>query len=115
MWQLPWGEAYDCILFFNLLHHFDLDTNTKLLALAAGALNPGGRVAILEQVEGRVNGAAANAFVRLIALQYYLFADGRVYSSSEIDQMLAGSGFSPARFHSLAKAPGTTLAVASKG
>ena len=114
MWQVPWGDGYDCVLLFNLLHHFDLDTNKKLLDLAAGALNPGGQVAILDQVEGKVNGAASNAFVRLIALQYYLFADGRVYSVGEIGRMLAESGFSSPRFHSLTKAPGTTLALAMK-
>jgi hypothetical protein len=68
----------------------------------------------LEQVEGRVNGAASNAFVRLIALQYYLFADGRVYSAGEIGRLLTESGFSSPGFHSLTKAPGSTLAVAIK-
>jgi cyclopropane fatty-acyl-phospholipid synthase-like methyltransferase len=114
IWQVQWGQGYDSVLLFNLLHHFDLDTNKKLLNLAAGALNPGGRVAILEQVEGKVNGSAANAFVRLIALQYYLFVDGRVYSAAEISQMLAKTGFSAPRFHSLTKAPGTSLALATK-
>ena len=71
-------------------------------------------MAILDQVEGKVNGAAANAFVRLTALQYYLFADGRVYSTGEISSLLAESGFSKPRFHSLAKIPGSAMVVATK-
>lgn len=114
LWQASWGQEYDCILLFNLLHHFDLDTNRKLLSLAAGALKPGGRLVILEQIEGKVNGAASNAFVQLIALQYYLFADGRIYSTDEIGRLLAGTGFSAYRFHSLAKAPGTMLILPTK-
>ncbi len=69
---------------------------------------------ILDQVEGKVNGAAAYAFVRLTDLQYYLFADGRVYSTAEISGLLAGTGFSKPRFHSLAKIPGSALVVATK-
>ncbi len=114
LWQVQWGQDYDCILLFNLLHHFDLDTNKKMLKVAARALKPGGCVAILDQIEGKVNGAAAKAFVRLTALQYYLFADGRVYSIGEIRGLLTECGFSKPRFHSLTKAPGSALVVATK-
>jgi hypothetical protein len=88
--------------------------NKKLLNMAAIALNPGGQVAILEQVEGKVAGAVANAFVRLTALQYYLFVDGRVFSADEIGDLLTQAGFASPRFHSLAKLPGNVLALASK-
>ncbi len=114
LWQTDWGQDYDCVLLFNIIHHFDLETNVKLLRLASRALKPGGRLAILEQVEGKVFGGASNAFIQLIALQYYLFVDGRVYSVEEIGDMLVRAGFSSPRFHTLVKAPGTSLAVAVK-
>lgn len=58
--------------------------------------------------------AASNAFIQLVALQYYLFADGRIYSRADIGRLLADTGFSNDRFYSLVKAPGTTLVVATK-
>ncbi len=114
LWQAPWDGEFDLILLFNLLHHFDLETNARLLAKAAGALKPGGQVAILDQVAGRIPGAAANAFIRLIALQYYLFADGRVFTRDELNGLLARSGFAGIQFHSLAQAPGTSLITARR-
>ena len=112
LWQLDWGSSYDLVLLFNLLHHYDKETNQSLLRRARQALRRGGRVAILEQVEGNVNGSAANALVRLVALMYYLFADGRVYSLEELDGMLTGSGFGQIRAASLPKAPGNKLIMA---
>ena len=114
LWQVPWGQGYDAVLLFNIIHHFDLGANQKLLDLAAGALKQGGQVAVLEQVDGKVFGNASNAFIQLIALQYFLFVDGRVYSAEEIGHLLTESGFEAPRFHSLVKAPGTTLALAKK-
>ena len=31
MWKASWGEGYDMILLFNVLHQHDLETNVKLL------------------------------------------------------------------------------------
>jgi ubiquinone/menaquinone biosynthesis C-methylase UbiE len=114
LWHVNWGQGYDGVLLFNLLHHFDLEANRRLLSLAAGALRPAGRVAILEQLAGKGGGSASNAMVSLIALQYYLFADGRVYTTGEIDRLLGESGFAAPRYHALSRIPGTTLAVALK-
>lgn len=43
LWQADWGGDCDCVLLFNILHHFDLETNMKLLQLAGQARKPGGR------------------------------------------------------------------------
>jgi SAM-dependent methyltransferase len=40
--------AYDLILMFSLVHHFDETTNRALVARSAEALRPGGRMVILE-------------------------------------------------------------------
>jgi 2-polyprenyl-3-methyl-5-hydroxy-6-metoxy-1,4-benzoquinol methylase len=114
LWQANWGEDNDLILLFNLLHHYDLETCGKLLDKAHGALGPGGQVAIFDQVEGTVSGSAANAVVRLVALMYYLFANGRAFKREELEGLLYDSGFQNLQFHPLRQAPGSSLIVAER-
>jgi 2-polyprenyl-3-methyl-5-hydroxy-6-metoxy-1,4-benzoquinol methylase len=114
LWQLDWGKGFDTILLFNLLHHYDTETNHKLLQKAAAALKPGGTVAVLDQIEGNVPGNVPKAFIRLIALQYYLFANGRVFSKNEMSGMLQAAGFAGIQYHAMSKAPGTSLLLAHR-
>jgi cyclopropane fatty-acyl-phospholipid synthase-like methyltransferase len=76
------------------------------LRRCAAALKPGGRVAILDQIAGKAPGNVANAFIRLIALHYFLLADGRVYSHDDIQSWLQQTGFSETQFHRMAKRRG---------
>lgn len=112
LWAADWGDGYDVILLFNLLHHFDRQTNMQLLQKTAAALKPGGTVAILDQIEGKVRGSVTSAFMHLMALQYYLFANGRVFTHDELSGMLTQAGFSAIQFHQFAAAPGTSLMTA---
>ena len=97
----------------NLLHHFDRQTNMQLLQKSAAALKPGGTVAILDQIESKARGSVANALMHLMALQYYLFADGRVFDRDELSGMLTQASFSAIQFHQFAAAPGTSLMTAA--
>lgn len=112
MWQAEWGEGFDMILLFNVLHQYDIETNVKLLQKAKQALKPGGKVAILDQITGKIPGTAVNALIRLIALQYYVFADGRVFSRDEMTEICSGAGFADLQFHNLTSLPGNTLLTA---
>lgn len=114
IWQMEWGQDYDLILLFNFIHHYDIDTNKALLQKAKGALKPGGQVAILDQLEGNVSGAAAtNALIQLIGFMYYLFADGRTFSREEVNDMLNNTGFANIQFHTATKWAGTSLVIAT--
>lgn len=113
LWQADWGQQNDLILLFNLLHHYDLDTCREMLHKARAALKPGGQVAIFDQVEGGVSGGATKAIVRLVALMYYLFADGRAFTRAELTGILNESGFQNIRYHPLRQAPGSSLLVAT--
>jgi len=84
----------------------------QLLQKTAAALKPGGTVAILDQIEGKVRGSVTSAFMHLMALQYYLFANGRVFTHDELSGMLTQAGFSAIQFHQFAAAPGTSLMTA---
>lgn len=114
LWQAAWGTEWDCILLFNLLHHYDLETNHKLLQRAYAALKPGGKVAIFDQVAGKQFGTATNAIVQLVGLMYYLFADGRVFTRAELTNLLTNTGFKNIQFHPMRQAPGSSLLVAEK-
>lgn len=114
LWQEEWGDGYDAILLFNLIHHYDEAQNVELLKRCAAALKPGGRVAILDQIAGKLPGNVSNAVIRLIALHYFLLADGRVYSHDDIQSWCQQTGFSDTRFYGMAKVPGTSLMVARK-
>ena len=114
LWQEPWGDSYDAILLFNLIHHYDEAKNIELLQRCAAALKPGGQVAILDQIEGKLPGNVSNAVIRLIALHYFLLADGRVYAHDDILGWFQQTGFTDTKFHGMAKAPGTSLMVARK-
>lgn len=114
MWTLDWGGDYDAVLLFNMIHHFDQVTNIKLLHRAAVALRPGGTVAILDQIAGRVPGSSTNAVISLVSLMYHVFADGRVYEQDELTEMLTASGFMDIKFNRLVKLPGTSLMTARR-
>jgi 2-polyprenyl-3-methyl-5-hydroxy-6-metoxy-1,4-benzoquinol methylase len=109
LWQVAWGTEWDVILLFNLLHHYELETNRKLLQKAHAALKPGGKVAIFDQVASSVFGSATNAFVQLVGFMYYLFADGRTFTRDELTGLLSNTGFRNIQFHPLRQAPGSSL------
>jgi ubiquinone/menaquinone biosynthesis C-methylase UbiE len=112
MFETEWGENFDMVLLFNVLHQFDVDTGITLLKKAGRALKPGGQVAILDQVTGKISGSATNALIRLVALQYYLFADGRVFSRADLTTMAGQAGFGNVQFRNLMKLPGNSLMTA---
>ncbi|WP_420627342.1 methyltransferase [Candidatus Leptofilum sp.] len=114
LWQAEWGSAWDGILLFNLLHHYDLETNQKLLQKAHAALKPGAKVAIFDQVASKAFGSATNAIIKLVGLMYYLFADGRTFTRNELTNLLNDTNFRNIQFHPLRQAPGSSLLVAEK-
>jgi SAM-dependent methyltransferase len=114
LWQVAWGTDWDVILLFNLLHHYDLETNRRLLQKAHAALKPGGKVAIFDQVASSIFGSATNAFVQLVGFMYYLFADGRTFTRDELTVLLSDTGFGNIQFRPLQQAPGSSLLVAAR-
>jgi SAM-dependent methyltransferase len=77
------GAGYDLVLLFNVLHGHPEEGNRALLARVAAALNPGGRVAILEH--GRdAPGPSDVAFLRTFSLNLFHGQNGQVYGIDEI-------------------------------
>jgi hypothetical protein len=47
-----------------------------------------------------------------VALQYYLFADGRLFSRADLTDMAGQAGFGSVQFRNLMKLPGNSLMTA---
>jgi ubiquinone/menaquinone biosynthesis C-methylase UbiE len=91
--KVEFGQGFDVALVTNFLHHFDPPTCTTLLTKIARALEPGGRVAVLEFVpnDDRVTPPAAASF----AMQMLAGTpSGDAYTFRELEGMLNAAGFS---------------------
>jgi 2-polyprenyl-3-methyl-5-hydroxy-6-metoxy-1,4-benzoquinol methylase len=85
-------ESYDVILLANVTHIYGPETNRELLRQAAGRLNPGGCVAIVDFVRG------VSAFAPLFALTMLLSTDdGGTWSLPEYTGWLRDAGLERVR------------------
>lgn len=111
--EVEFGTGYDLVLVPNFLHHFDEETNVKLLRKIAAALKPGGQVVIVEFVPNadRVTPpvAARFAFTMLTNTQA-----GDAYTRAELDRMLAAAGFESVEERPLLPTPMTGVAARKK-
>lgn len=108
---VEWGTGYDIALMTNFLHHFDTSTCTALLKKVAGALKPGGRVAVLEFVPN--DDRVSPPFPASFAMQMLGGTPaGDAYTLSELSAMLKAAGFATSTGHPL-QGP-QTLVVGTK-
>jgi ubiquinone/menaquinone biosynthesis C-methylase UbiE len=105
------GRGYDVVLLYNILHGFDGAQNTDLFRKTKRALNPGGRVVILEQLDEKLPSQAYNTIGKLLSLSYFHLLNGRVYAYQEIVHWLEEGGFAHIQRINLMKVPGTALIV----
>jgi len=102
------GTGYDLVLLPNFLHHFDYATNVALLRKVRAALEPGGRVAVIEFVpnDDRVSPPDGALFaMRMLGTT----PAGDAYTAAELGRMLGEAGFGPCEQHRLAPAPQTLI------
>jgi SAM-dependent methyltransferase len=106
-----WGGGYDVVLLANFLHHFDAAACETLLARAAAALAPAGRVVLVEFVpnDDRVTPPAAAGFALVMLCTT---AAGDAYTFGEYARMLAAAGV--ARSELLALPPSTQAAIVAQ-
>jgi 2-polyprenyl-3-methyl-5-hydroxy-6-metoxy-1,4-benzoquinol methylase len=102
--DVDFGTGWDLILEPNFAHHFDQATNVKMFKKIHAALNPGGRIAVLEFIpnEDRVSPPMAAAFALTMLTGT---PAGDVYTFSEYSQMLEEAGFHDAKLTELAPMP----------
>jgi SAM-dependent methyltransferase len=89
------GESvYDLILMFSLVHHFDDATNRALVARAAAALRPGGRMVILEALRPKPGGGQLGAF---FDLYFGLTSESGTWTLEEMAAWQVAAGLVPRR------------------
>lgn len=100
----PADGGFDLVLVPNLCHLFGPEQNQWLLARAARALQPGGRVAVIDVLAD--DHGAASAPVALYALGLLCrTATGQVYSLASYVQWLRDAGLSAIEQHELGGRP----------
>src|SRR5579884_2876514 len=101
---IDYGTGYDVVLVTNFLHHFDPATNEGILKKAHAALQPGGRVAVLEFVpnDDRVSPPAPAMFSMVMLAGT---PSGDAYTFPEFQQMFKNAGFAKVEIHELPGLP----------
>jgi 2-polyprenyl-3-methyl-5-hydroxy-6-metoxy-1,4-benzoquinol methylase len=102
--EVDFGAGYDLVLLPNFLHHFNPETNVKLLKKIRAAMKPEGRVVTVDFIpnEDRVTPetCAEFSFIMLAATE-----SGDAYTFVEFDRMFRQAGFGESRMQDLEPSP----------
>ena len=86
--------GYDAILFSQILHDWNHQTGTELLARAFRALPPGGQVLIHEKLIEDEDGASTEPLANvLVSLDMLVWTEGQQYGVGELKSALERAGF----------------------
>ncbi len=114
-WTDDLGEGYDLALLFNVVHSNDPEENVRLFRRVADVLAPGGRIAVLDQLEGTAFSPVGSVGLRFVDLTYLVTLDARVYPYESVAEWLRAAGFSGVNRTSIRRAgPGSSLVQATK-
>jgi len=111
--QADWGEGYDLVLLFNIIHTVPVPAGRKLIAQAFQSLRPGGKVVILDSEHPGSQGdlSAAAGFNELF---FFLINGTRVYPERQIREWLEQAGFSRLQKKRLLRMPMTLFLAGQK-
>lgn len=107
------GAGFDLALLFNIVHGLSEEQNLALLHKVRAALNPGGRLVILEQVAGAALTPIQEATTRILGMAYFHLLGGQVYTLADVTRWLATSGFGNVQRKTILKA-GSPLLIAER-
>lgn len=108
-----WGEGYDVVFLFNILHNLPEAAAREAVQRAFAALRGGGTVAILDAQNAGGDGDLSFAS-GYGALLFYLLSESETWPEPVIRGWLAEAGFSGARKRRLLSMPDTLLLCARK-
>ena len=114
-WTDDLGTGYDVALVFNVVHAHDDAANRRLLRRVAGALKPGGTVAVLDQFAGSARTPVGRTGLGFIGLTYLATLGAETHPHEAVAEWLRAAGFEDVRRTPIRRAgPGNTLVQATK-
>jgi hypothetical protein len=108
------GDGYGVALLFNIVHAHDPAENIALFKRVADALDPGGRIAVLDQWEGSGRTPVGRAGLRFVALTYLTTLGANIYSYEDVSAWLREAGFSNVRRQSVGPLSGLAVVEGTK-
>ncbi len=109
------GDGYDLALAFNVVHAHDRDETVRLFERAHDALDPGGRIAVLDQFVGSARTPVGRAGLGFVALTYLVTLGASLPAFDEVAAWLGDAGFEGIERTAIRGAgPGNTLLQAIK-
>jgi ubiquinone/menaquinone biosynthesis C-methylase UbiE len=106
------GSGYDAALYFNIIHNYSEQENRRVLAKAAAALKPGGRLVVwdmFKEPDGERDIQPA-----LMALHMLVASGGTSYLLEDVYSWLGEAGFERFVRKETRTAPGLSLILARK-
>ena len=108
-----WGEGYDLVLIFNVIHIFTPEQVEEIFIKAKKSLSLGGRLVFLdsEHTGGEKDLSATSGFNQLL---FYLINGTKIYPEEKIKSWLAQAGFKKITKKRLLRVPMSLFLIAEK-
>lgn len=107
MFAADYGGPHNGALAFNIVHHLSPDASQALFARIAEALVPGSPLCVLDLYD-RPPGKRPDTG-SFLGLFFHLTSGADTYSTGEVSEWLAVSGFGPAKVKTLPQLPGLAI------
>ncbi|MBA2632848.1 MAG: class I SAM-dependent methyltransferase [Chloroflexi bacterium] len=106
-------DAYDLVIMWSLVHHFDDPTNRSLVARIARALRPGGVLVIGEAIRP-ASPARAAQFSSFLDLYFALISEAGTWTFEEMAEWQRAAGLVPRRPIKMVIAQGIGMQAAAR-
>ena len=114
-WIDDLGTGYDVAFVFNIIHAHDDEENKRLFERIGAALEPGGRIAILDQVAGSARTPVGKTGIGFVGLTYLATLGAEIHPYEDVVEWLRSAGFENVSQSAIRRAgPGNTLVQATK-
>jgi len=107
------GQAYDLVIMWSLVHHFDDATNRALVARVARALRPGGVLVIGEAIRPSAPGKGGQ-FNSFLDLYFALISEAGTWTFEEMADWQRAAGLAPRRPIKMLVAQGIGMQAATR-
>ncbi len=90
----PLPRGHDAVLLANIVHDWTAAKNQRLISRAAEALEPGGRLAVLDVLLGE---GTPSVYGALFGIEMFLWSEGEAYTEAEVAGWLRDAGLADVR------------------